>query len=159
MKRILLILLFTVSCSLLTAFGQQGEWTWMNGGDSINAQGHYGTKGIFAIGNTPPGLYGACQWTDMDGNFWLFGGQNLGNCSDLWVFKPYLNQWAWIDGPGIFDQSGIYGTQNIPSINNNPGARIYSATWVDTIGNLWLFGGDGLDINGNIGLLNDLWRY
>ncbi len=31
--------------------------------------------------------------------------------------------------------------------------------WLDGDGILWLFGGDGFDTNGNVGLLNDLWKY
>lgn len=57
--------------------------------------------------------------------------------------------------------TGIYGTQGIQHPNNWPGARGWgAATWTDTSGNLWLFGGWGVDANGtNYGCLNDLWKY
>ncbi|MEI6817872.1 MAG: kelch repeat-containing protein [Bacteroidota bacterium] len=162
MKKILgiiLILLIT-----LNAYSQMGEWTWMNGDSTANSLGHYGTQGVFDSLNTPPGLYEACEWTDKQGNFWLFGGvgQNQGSCySDLWEFNPSINQWAWIKGPGITDQTGIYGTQGIPSPTNNPGARGWGTpTWVDTSGNLWLFGGLGYNANNTyLGTMNDLWKY
>jgi N-acetylneuraminic acid mutarotase len=32
-------------------------------------------------------------------------------------------------------------------------------TWVDSKGNLWLFGGDGADSESSQVELNDLWRY
>ena len=90
---------------------QQGQWTWMNGSDSVNAIGHYGTQGVFDSLNTPPALYEACEWTDNDGNFWLFGGLHPITSNfygDLWEFNPNINQWAWIKGPGIPNQFGIY---------------------------------------------------
>jgi hypothetical protein len=75
-------------------------------------------------------------------------------------FNPSINEWAWIKGPEIKNASGIYGVQNVPSPTNNPGTRGFGvATWVDTSGNLWLFGGWGLDIIGHYGSLNDLWMY
>jgi len=40
-----------------------------------------------------------------------------------------------------------------------PGARYGSATWTDENGNLWIFGGNGYDASGNLGFLNDLWKY
>jgi len=160
---ILLFALFTIHCSLFTVFAQQGQWTWMNGSNLPNQPGVYGTQGVFAAGNTPPAYYEACEWTDKDGNFWLFGGLNnsaVDMWGDLWEFKPNINQWAWIKGPGIPNQAGIYGTYQVPSLTNNPGARSYGvATWVDISGDLWLFGGEGYDINGNVSTLNDLWRY
>ncbi|MGB0064646.1 MAG: kelch repeat-containing protein [Terracidiphilus sp.] len=40
-----------------------------------------------------------------------------------------------------------------------PGGRQSAATWTDASGNLWLFGGFGVDSVGNLGYLNDLWEY
>ena len=120
----------------------------MNGSNLPNQPGVFGVQGIFASGNTPPALYEACEWTDRDGNFWLFGGveditvQSVSG--DLWEFKASNNQWAWIKGAGIINQAGIYGTRMIPSLTNDPGGRGYGVvTWVDTAGDLWLFGGYG----------------
>ncbi len=145
------------------AHAQQGQWTWMNGNNYINSNGVFGTQSVFAAGNTPPALYEACEWTDKEGNFWLFGGLRSSaptEFSDLWEYKPALNQWAWIKGPGIANQAGIYGTFMVPSPSNNPGCRAWGvATWVDTAGDLWLFGGLGKDIVGTHNQLNDLWRY
>jgi N-acetylneuraminic acid mutarotase len=164
MKKIYLITIFVLMS--IGGYCQQGEWTWMNGADTADSPGHYGTQGVFAAANTPPGLYEACEWTDLQGNFWLFGGfyndttSAAGDHCDLWEFKPSINQWAWIKGPGVGGISGIYGTQGIPSPTNNPGGRGWGvATWVDLSGDLWLMGGDGIDINGNESDLNDLWRY
>lgn len=67
--------------------------------------------------------------------------------------------WVWVKGSNTFTQWGKYGTQGIPSVNNTPGAREYGATWTDTLGNLWLFGGIGRDSLGAQGFLNDLWKF
>jgi hypothetical protein len=40
-----------------------------------------------------------------------------------------------------------------------PGARFGAHSWTDASGNLWLFGGQGGDATGNVGYLNDLWKY
>ncbi len=146
----------------ISGYCQQGEWTWMNGDSAANSLGHFGTQGVFDSLNSPQGLYEACEWTDKDGNFWLFGGADSYHNvnSDLWKFNPVLNQWAWFKGSGMVNQAGIYGTYMVASILNIPGSRGFgSATWVDTSGDLWLFGGVGCDINGTNSKLNDLWKY
>jgi hypothetical protein len=56
-------------------------------------------------------------------------------------------------------QSGVYGTLETPASGNIPGGRASAASWTDSSGNLWLFGGRGFDVNGNYGELNDLWVY
>jgi hypothetical protein len=153
---VLLTVILLYNCS----YGQMGEWTWMNGNNFVNSLGHYGTQGVFNANNKPPGLYEPCEWTDKEGNFWLFGGvDTLGACSDLWEFKANINQWAWIKGSGIVNQSGNYGNLTVASLANNPGGRCSNPSWVDTTGDLWMFGGFGYDINGNCHYLNDLWRY
>lgn len=132
-----------------------GEWTWMNGDSTINSFGHFGTQGVFHQLNSPPAFYEACEWTDKEGNFWLFGGVSpLYEYGDLWKFNPDINQWAWINGTGLPAQPPVYGTQGIPSPTNSPGSRGWGVpTWVDTSGNLWLFGGYAGDC------FADLWKY
>src|ERR1035437_5731815 len=159
MKKVIFLLVMIGGMGV-GGYGQVGGWTWMNGDSTANSLGHYGTQGVFDSLNTPPALYEACQWTDDNGNFWLFGGYNDTLAySDLWEFKPDINQWAWIKGTGMGYQYGIYGIKYIPSVNNLPGERGRGImTWVDSVGNLWMYGGGG---NGatNYGLLNDLWMY
>ncbi len=139
-----------------------GQWTWMNGSNLPNQPAVFGTQGIFAPTNTPPALYEACEWTDLNGNFWLFGGGDLNGTtlnSDLWEFNPVTNEWAWMKGPGITNQNGVYGTINVAAPTNNPGARQANPTWVDNAGDLWLFGGKGFDFSGAYSTLSDLWKY
>ena len=160
MTRILPLTLFIFYAVFIHA--QPGQWTWMNGSNQPNQSGVYGVQDSFAPGNTPPAFYEAIEWTDLNGNFWLFSGIdiNMDVYSDLWEFKPSINQWAWMKGTGLPSQAGIYGVQGVASPANNPGARSWGLnTWVDTAGNLWLFGGLGYDSTGAYGNLNDLWKY
>ena len=162
MKKLFFCFILITSFITLNSFAQpQGQWTWMNGTSNPGAPGVFGTQGVYAPANTPPGLYEACQWTDLNGNFWLFGGVNNGfNYGDLWEFNPTTNQWRWIKGTGFTQQSGVYGTITVAAPGNMPGCRGWGvASWVDQAGDLWLFGGNGFDAVGGYGRMNDLWRY
>lgn len=77
-------------------------------------------------------------------------------------------QWAWMGGsstvPGCGNvphcgNPGVYGTLGTPAATNMPGSRAFSATWTDTNGNFWLFGGEGFDSAGVFAVLNDLWEF
>jgi hypothetical protein len=138
-------------------------WIWMGGSSSINAPGMYGTQGVAAAANVPSARDQAASWTDPAGNFWLFGGeQGLspgGWLNDLWKYSPSTNLWSWVSGSNTPNVRGVYGAQGVGSVLNIPGSRTGAASWVDSQGNLWLFGGFGYDSTGHAGSLNDLWRY
>jgi hypothetical protein len=154
-----------LACLSLSAHAQTGEWTWMGGSNTVYQPAVYGTLGTPAAGNVPGGRTQAVSWTDSSGNFWLFGGQGLdanrttGVLNDLWEFNPQTNQWAWMGGSNTKGQLGVYGNLGAPAAGNIPGARQGASTWTDFGGNLWLFGGNGIDANGNGGFLNDLWEF
>jgi N-acetylneuraminic acid mutarotase len=142
------------------------QWVWMTGSSTVNCigcsnPGVYGTLGTPAAGNTPGSRYGTIGWTDSTGHLWLFGGIGPGSeLNDLWEFNPASNEWAWMGGSSSSGfEAGVYGTLGVPAAANIPGSRTGSATWTDSNGNLWLFGGDGWDISGNGGYLNDLWEF
>src|SRR5204863_271166 len=85
------------------SFGQAGQWTWIHGSQSANSAGNYGTKGVSSPSNEPPNIYEGNEWTDLQGNFWFFGGASAGPFalhSDLWKYTPSNNEWTWISGPG-----------------------------------------------------------
>jgi gliding motility-associated-like protein len=65
--------------------------------------------------------------------------------------------WTWINGDSIPNQSGVYSNSDLDLVN--PGSRTYGVTWTDNQQNLWLFGGTGYDVNGVNGILSDLWKY
>jgi N-acetylneuraminic acid mutarotase len=77
----------------------------------------------------------------------------------LTCLHAQINQWTWVGGNKLTEQSGKYGTKGVASPNNYPGSRSGSISFSDKNGNFWLFGGTGIDANGNSGLLNDLWKW
>jgi hypothetical protein len=55
---------------------------------------------------------------------------------------------------------GVYGTQGTAAATNVPGSRFAALSWIDSGGNLWLFGGQGYDSTGTVNAdLNDLWKF
>ncbi len=137
------------------AIAQAGMWTWMHGTAGLPNVINFGIQGVPAASNNPPGFYEACEWTDLSGNFWIYGGESdimQNDYADLWKFDPLTNMWTWINGPGTPNSSPIYGTQGIPAAANNPGQSAWGVvTWVDKAGNLWL--------NGSMNGSNSLWKY
>jgi len=155
-----------------------GEWAWMGGAETQDLYGVWGILGTAAPANIPGSRASAASWTDLEGNFWLFGGVGVDASganpmilNDLWEFNSATNEWVWWAGsqsaiaPGnscLFSycgQPGNYGTLGVPSRSNIPGARDSASTWIDSSGNFWLFGGSGFDSQDNGGLLNDLWKF
>jgi subtilase family serine protease/N-acetylneuraminic acid mutarotase len=135
------------------------QWAWMGGSNVGTLSANYGTLGIFADSNTPSNRTFAGTATDQNGNFWLFGGDNRLN--DLWEYNPTKNQWAWMGGGNGASGLGVYGTQGVGAAGNLPSARGESNVWIDTDGNLWLFGGQGCDSTCTAGqhYMNDVWKY
>lgn len=135
-----------------------GEWTWMGGSDLPDEVGVYGSPGAPAAINIPGARVGAVTWIDLSGNLWLMGGSfNGDDYNDLWKYSS--GQWTWMSGSNGADQAGSYGTQGSAASSNVPGARYLASAWMDTSGNLWLFGGNGYDSADNQGDLNGLWEY
>lgn len=141
------------------------EWTWISGGDSKNQRGVYGTKGTPDPANVPGARDAAASWTDTLGNFWVFGGFGWNyisfgaHLSDLWKFDPTTEEWTWISGNDGNGSSGpTYGTKGVPDPANTPGGRHSAVTWIDPLGQFWLFGGYGWATDTQ-GYLNDLWRF
>jgi hypothetical protein len=138
-----------------------GQWTWVSGANTGNQAGTYGTQGTAAAGNVPPARQASAGWVDNSGNFWMFGGFTSGTngFNDLWKYDPVAKEWTWMNGSkGATSTPGNYGLQGIAASTNVPGARWLSAAWMDTHGNLWLFGGEGFDATG-FGSIGDLWEY
>lgn len=153
-----------------------GDWTWMAGSSTVGGDG--GQAGAYVTWMTPassdvPGSRQyATGWTDGAGNLWLFGGYgydsaaSYGYMNDLWEFNPSTNEWAWMGGNKIIglpggDLPGVYGTKGTPAAGNIPSSRWGAASWTDSSGNFWLFGGLETGFEGNSGVspLNDLWAF
>ena len=133
---------------------------------TTGAAGTYGLTGATS-GTTPRSRWGASGWTDKGGNFWLYGGWGLdstatngnGALNDLWVYTPNSTvgqpgTWTWIKGSNTGSPNGIYGSLLRPYLNNpvfTPGGRSNATHWVDKLGQLWLFGGEGYDSTSTTG--------
>ena len=148
--------------SPLTYTTKEGQWTWEGGSPTLADE-----SGNYTSGTLLPGARtNAVTWTDASGNLWLFGGYgydgsgNIGFLNDLWKFNG--TTWTWISGgsTNLANQFGNYGAQGTPASSNMPGGRQEAVGWADSLGNLWLFGGEGMDSVGTAnGILNDLWVY
>jgi hypothetical protein len=129
----------------------------------------YGIKGTADPSNNPGSRDGMVTWKDSSDNIWMFGGrlgyiysgprgpiQGPHLMNDLWKWDG--KAWTWIYGSNQADpNTGNYGILGVPSSTNLPSERMNPTTWISPNGNLWLFGGYGLDANHNVGILNDLW--
>jgi hypothetical protein len=153
-----------------------GTWTNLSGYATANVAGLY-------TGTPFPGSrWGAAYCTDASGTLWMFGGQGydsngaIGLLNDLWKYSGGV--WTYVPAPSnsnVGQNNGVYGTLGTTGTGNYPGGRQTAVLWADNNGNLWLFGGLGLDSvgtqnPGNAGtlpdgstpegaLLNDLWQY
>jgi gliding motility-associated-like protein len=164
MKHLLQCLLLVLAIGAVgpRCLAQPGTWTWMKGVPQGNTTGVYGVLGVPSSNNRPPSLYEAADWTDLSGNFWMFGGVDYFSniFGALWRFTPATNTWTWMNGPQSTSTAGVYGVQGVAAPGNRPGARGWGpSSCVDLNGNLWLFGGYGIDAAGNLGNLSDLWKY
>ncbi len=133
-------------------------WVLVKGYDMTNISyqgGEYGTEGSGYSNNTPGARSSSVSWTDTSGNLWLFGGYGydanvtLGFLNDFWEFDG--SNWIWMTGSNAVNQYGVYGTMGVANSNNTPGARGSGATWADSNGTLWLFGGYGYGSSGSVG--------
>ncbi len=130
------------------------NWNWLWGSDTID-QPVYGEYDDTDLEYGPGGRDGGVSWIDTNGNLWLFGGEGYGSAgegflNDLWM---YNDSWHCVSGTGAVNRYGQYsGTTLLP------GARHSSVSWIDG-DELWLFGGWGYDGTGNLGYLNDLWKF
>jgi N-acetylneuraminic acid mutarotase len=91
---------------------------------------------------------------------WMFGGLNPKKgafLNDIWRFSN--GQWTWEAGSSG-EQQGMYGTQGVTVAGDTPGGRFSPIAWQDVSGNIWIFGGFGLDSTGEtLNYLSDLWKY
>lgn len=97
-------------------------------------------------------------WKSQD-NIYVYGNDNssyyYGN-SSFWVFNLTLKQWKCIQDNDINVNFGVKGVYNS---TNTPGKRSQSITFIDNEGNLYLWGGTGIDYTTYTIPYNDLWKY
>lgn len=68
------------------------------------------------------------------------------------------NAWSFIKGDTLQPDFPIYGSQGMVTLDAKPGGRQGSASWTDTSGNIWMYGGYGEALD-TTGYLSDLWKY
>ncbi len=140
-------------------------WMWVKGANSVGQFGNYIMMGAPSATYSPGPRYGAASWVDNSGNLWLFGGYGqtgsltLGYLNDLWKFDIVNSTWTWVSGSSVPNTVGSYGTKGTASSSNSPSSRHASVSWIDNVGNFWLFGGFGKSSTTTNGNLNDLWKY
>lgn len=139
-----------------------GNWTWLKGSSGAATPASYGTMGISSSSNMPPMRYtwgSSSYFIDNNENIWTFGGiqGTTGFFNDLWRYSILKNEWTWMKGSNLNNQTGIYGTLGTAAAVNIPGARYGQAGWKDQTGKLWIYGGSGYNANGQA-VLNDLWK-
>lgn len=141
-----------------------GLWTWVGGVQTVNAVPVFGTKGIAAPINYPGGRDSGLSWVDDQGQFWLYGGtrrdlfaNQYRETNDVWKLDPLTGLWTWVAGSNQFESNGIFGTQGLPSADNQAGARQWTSGWYFS-GAFWIFGGKNHESSGGV-LLNDLWKF
>jgi N-acetylneuraminic acid mutarotase len=142
------------------------HWTWVLGSIDgfAGASPSYGSQGVPAASNHPGARNIVMAWTDEGGKFWLFGGDGIsaagfGSLNDLWHFDPLTELWTWIHGTDTHGHAGVFGTQNVADPFSTPSSRIAGVTWVDDMGNLWLFGGQHAGNGGVQEYQDDVWRF
>lgn len=141
---------------------QTENWTWLSGDNTTSQFGNYGTLNIPASTNKPGSRANSVAWVNS-GKLYMFGGNGaglsgFGTLNDLWEYNISTQTWTWINGTGLVNQLGVYGTKNTASANNLPGGREDAVGWISD-NKLYLFGGRGYASTNSIGGLNDLWRY
>ncbi len=143
------------------------EWIWQSGTQvwtttSGIPPSSYGTQNVASGSNIPIARCGAISWTDSSNNLWMFGGGvsliGGGNCipayyaNDVWSYNLDIQEWTWITGSSSTNAPGVYAS-------NVPGARYQASYAKDSSGNIWMFGGYGIDGSSGTGQLNDLWEW
>lgn len=151
----IVFIVLSLAAAAVPVMAEDAMWTWIYGSGNCNQSG---------TSDVPSGREQSSFWIDTQENLWLFGGYgiginylNTGSMNDLWKFDG--TGWTWEKGSSGLNAAGVYGTKGTGNSNNIPGARSSSASWTNSSDYFYLFGGDGYDANGSLGLLNDLWRY
>jgi N-acetylneuraminic acid mutarotase len=134
---------FGYSNELWEFFPATNQWAWMGGisvipsdSDGQGGQpGVYGTQGIPNIGNIPGARQYSAGWTDLQGNFWLFGGtghdanDNQGDLNDLWEYQPSTAPLPLAGTPVFNSAAGSYNTiQTVTIADAANGSVIYYTT-------------------------------
>ena len=67
-----------------SSYCQYNQWTWVKGSNTTNMPSVQGAIGVPAPGDTPGAEYEPAEWTDTQGNYWIYGGE-----SGMWKYDPH----------------------------------------------------------------------
>ena len=141
------------------------QWTWIGGSNIGAAAGVYGSLGTAAATNVPGARQAGAALADSSGNVWLIGGYGFdstgsksGALNDVWKYSLSTNQWTWVAGSNLINQSAVYGTLGTAAAANTPSGRRNFAAWIDSGNNVWIFGGAQGDSSAYTPL-SDLWKF
>jgi hypothetical protein len=153
---------YAISGTVVNLAGSNGGLVLQNNGKDdlpISANGNFQFAATIASGSpfsvtvlTQPSSP-VQQCTVANGN-----GTATANVTSVKVECGH-NEWVWMTGSQAINQIGTYGTLESPAPANTPGGRQSPATWTDSSGNFWLFGGYGYDSNGTLMPMSDLWEF
>lgn len=137
--------------------------------NSMDALGVYGSKRVTSTNNIPGSRSSSPLVIDHQRNvIYFFGGMGVdstgaqGYLNDLWKFDISSREFTWISGDQIVNQNAIVSSTTNYGIfdsTNNPSARSQHLLLIDASGDLWVFGGYGMDNMGVPSCLNDLWKF
>lgn len=151
---------FENSCSSLWSYDYQtNQFLYRKGKTFEDLQEFNKGLGVESYRNIPKNVRLASFWSSTNNFLYKFGGSDSSNKAgnDLWKFNVITNNWIKINS-GTSDGSGNFGVKGVESISNNPPALVYTTTWTDEMGNLYLFGGKK-SIYYNADEYNTVWKY
>jgi gliding motility-associated-like protein len=139
------------------------QWRWVKGDTTITTTGNYGTKGIAANTNIPPGRCSYTKWQDAYGDLYIFGGARFfdtANLNDTWKYDINTNQWTWLNGSNV--KNTLFTTPSFctPDTLSSPPPRLENQTAQSSrcTNHFWNFGGYNYNFV-KPGAYNDLWSY
>jgi gliding motility-associated-like protein len=136
-------------------------WTWMAGSNVPYTLPNYGTQGIAAPSNTPGQRWVYAHWVDLQGNFWLFGGNPIISINpaanyigaDMWKFDPISLQWTWMAGSSTATITSTFTQQCTPG--GEPESSYEGRSfWTDDFGRFWYAHGGAM-----LGVINYMWVF
>lgn len=141
-----------------TTKGQNGQWIWVSGSQSVDETASYGSAGTPGKTNRPGarGLKFGLS-ADAQNNVWLYGGENAnGLMGDFWVYNSTVSMWTFLGGSKTANAASVFGDQGVPAESNFPGSRNYLSMAQSRIdGTIYIFGGSVAGTSST----NSFWRY
>ncbi|XP_060075538.1 uncharacterized protein LOC132555203 [Ylistrum balloti] len=149
----------------------EGKWRYVHGRRETGRVAKFTFHGQHSRENEPGCRRGGAGIVDTSGNLWLFGGEGADGhldsvssvkppkrLADLWHFDVLKNEWAFKGGFERGNSAGIYnGDKNIYYTGSQPGSR-FDTMSVPAGNTILVYGGIGIDADGNEGLLSDFWE-